>query len=163
MSTINSSIKSYFIQILVLMAISNLSLAKINYSNKIEKQLDQLFTKNHGNTQPGISALVSRNGKIIYHKQFGLANLEYGQQINKNSKFSIGSITKQFTATGILMLVEQGKLNESDMIGKYLSDYPMSKYPVTIKHLLTHTSGIVDYPRVKAVRNAIKENCLLIG
>lgn len=154
MNSITKTALTFFI----IICVTTNCISKITYSSAVEHKLDNLFLKNHSDSQPGITALVSKNGKIIYHKQFGLANLEYGQKINKNSKFSIGSITKQFTSAAILMLIEQGKLNESDMIGKLLADYPMSKYPVTIKHLLTHTSGIVDYPRVKAVRNAIKEN-----
>src|SRR5688572_1742743 len=95
---------------------------------------------------PGGTALVAKGGKIIYKKSFGKADLELDVAMNPNHVFRIGSITKQFTASAILKLVEEGKLSLSDTITKFIKDYPMNGHAITIEHLLTHTSGIKNYP-----------------
>jgi CubicO group peptidase (beta-lactamase class C family) len=79
---------------------------------------------------------------VIYQKAFGKANLELGVNMTPNNVFEIGSITKQFTAVSILMLVEQGKLKLDDEITKYIEDYPTHGHSIKIHHLLSHTSGI---------------------
>lgn len=79
---------------------------------------------------------------MIYQKAFGKANLELGVNMTPNNVFEIGSITKQFTAVSILMLVEQGKLKLDDEITKYIEDYPTHGHSIKIHHLLSHTSGI---------------------
>jgi CubicO group peptidase (beta-lactamase class C family) len=80
-------------------------------------------------------------GKIIYAKGFGLANLETGTKVTPDSVFMIGSITKQFTAAAIMVLAEQGKLTVDDPISRYFPDFPRGQ-EVTIRQLLTHTSGV---------------------
>lgn len=90
---------------------------------------------------PGLAIGVMRDGKIVYAKGFGLANLETGTKVTPDSAFIIGSITKQFTATAIVLLSEQGKLKIDDPLSKFFPDFPRGN-EVTIRHLLTHTSGI---------------------
>jgi len=91
------------------------------------------------------SVLVAKDGKILFAKGYGLANAEHEIPNTPETKFRLGSITKQFTATAILILQDQGKLKVEDLIGKYLSDAPKAWEKVTIHHLLTHTSGIPSY------------------
>jgi len=91
------------------------------------------------------SVLVAKDGKILLAKGYGLANAEHEIPNTPETKFRLGSITKQFTATAILILQDQGKLKVADLIGKYLSDAPKAWEKVTIHHLLTHTSGIPSY------------------
>jgi len=110
-------------------------------SKQFDKLLNELFEKNG----PGGVALVVKDGKTIYRKAFGLANLELGVKMKPEHVFRIGSITKQFTATAIMQLVEQGKINLDDEITKYIEDYPTHGHTITIEHLLTHTSGIKSY------------------
>ncbi len=94
---------------------------------------------------PGATVLVVRNGTILLRKGYGLANLATRKPMDAGMSMRIGSITKQFTAVSILMLVEQGKLKLSDDITTYLPDFPTHGKHITIEHLLTHTSGIVSY------------------
>jgi CubicO group peptidase (beta-lactamase class C family) len=100
---------------------------------------------------PGLSLAVVRNGQVIKSKGYGYANLELGPPTKVDTIFQAGSITKQFTASAILQLVEQGKLGLDDSITKYFPEAPAAWRPITIRHLLTHTSGIpdiVDEPEV---------------
>ena len=93
---------------------------------------------------PGIAVLVARNGEILFNKGYGFASLEHRVPVTSETKFRIGSISKQFTAAAILRLQEEHKLDVHDPLSKFIPDYPRGK-EVTIHHLLTHTSGIHDY------------------
>ncbi|WP_286267126.1 serine hydrolase domain-containing protein [Thalassotalea atypica] len=96
-------------------------------------------------TGPGVAVIVTQNGKTLYKSARGLANIELQVPLNTDSIFRLGSITKQFTGAAIMMLAEQGKLSLDDNIHKYVPDFPTEGNEVTIKHLLTHTSGIANY------------------
>ncbi len=91
------------------------------------------------------SILVAKDGVPVWRESFGAADREWEVANTADTKFRLGSITKQFTATAILQLVEQGKLSVDDPISKYYADAPAAWSKVTIKHLLTHTSGIPSY------------------
>jgi CubicO group peptidase (beta-lactamase class C family) len=91
------------------------------------------------------SILVAKDGAPVWRESFGAADREWDVANTADTKFRLGSITKQFTATAILQLVEQGKLSVDDPISKYYADAPPAWAKVTIKHLLTHTSGIPSY------------------
>lgn len=95
--------------------------------------------------EPGATVLVAKNGKIVYHKAFGMANMELAVKMETDNVLEIASITKQFTAVSILMLMEQGKLTLDDDITKFIEDYPTHGHHISIHHLLTHTSGIKSY------------------
>lgn len=101
---------------------------------------------------PGGVFLVAKNGKPVYQKAFGKANLELDAALTPDHVFQIGSMTKQFTAVAILMLEEQGKLGINDPVSKYIPDYPNGNR-ITIHHLLTHTSGIRDFTKMKNLRD----------
>lgn len=109
-----------------------------------EKLADLLFSNALEGEVPGAAALIAQNGKIIYEKGFGYANLEHGVPFTPETKSRIGSVTKQFTAAAILKLQEMGKINVNDPLSKYMPDFPRGE-EVTIHHLLTHTSGIRSY------------------
>jgi D-alanyl-D-alanine carboxypeptidase len=94
---------------------------------------------------PGVALKIVRDGKVVKTGVYGLANVELNVPVKPETVFEIGSITKQFTAAGILMLAQEGKLSVDDKISKYLKDTPESWRDVTIRHLLTHTSGIKSY------------------
>ncbi|MFZ1260645.1 MAG: serine hydrolase domain-containing protein, partial [Chitinophagaceae bacterium] len=95
------------------------------------------------------AVLIVKKGKPIYQKAFGLADREWNVLNTVNTKFRIGSITKQFTAACILQLAERGKLNLDDKLNKYFKDYPKGD-SVTIHMLLNHTSGIKNYTDIGA-------------
>lgn len=90
------------------------------------------------------SVLVAEKGKIILDKGYGMANYELNVSNTPDTKYLIGSLTKQFTAMAIMQLQEKGRLNVNDDITKYIPEYPNGK-GITIHNLLTHTSGITDY------------------
>lgn len=91
---------------------------------------------------PGVSVAIVRDGKIIKAKGYGLANVELNTAVTPDSVFQIGSVSKQFIATGIVLLAQDGKLNLEDKINQHLEAGPDLWKDITIKHLLTHTSGL---------------------
>ncbi len=93
---------------------------------------------------PGVSIAVVRDGKLIRAAGYGLSNIELKVPVRPETIFAAGSITKQFTATAVMMLVEEERLSLDDSITKYFPDAPPAWKPITIRHLLTHTSGIPD-------------------
>lgn len=111
----------------------------------LSKKIDELLSAQYPTDGPGCAALVAKNGQVVYHKAFGMADLELDVAMRPEMVFRIGSITKQFTAVAILQLMEQGKLSLQDEITKFLPDYPTQDKKITIEHLLTHTSGIRSY------------------
>ena len=94
---------------------------------------------------PGVSIAVVRNGRVIKATGYGMANIELSAPVRPETIFEAGSITKQFTASAIMLLVEEGKVGLDDSITKYFPEAPQGWKSITIRHLLTHTSGIPDY------------------
>jgi CubicO group peptidase (beta-lactamase class C family) len=88
------------------------------------------------------SVLVVKDGKIIFSKSYGMADVEWDVPNSPTTRFNIASMTKQFTAASILLVEDRGKLRTDDLVKKYLPDAPASWDRITIYHLLTHTSGI---------------------
>jgi len=109
-----------------------------------EALADAVFNRVIKGDSPGAAVIVSKDGKIIYQKGFGYADVEKHIPITVDTKFRTGSITKQFTASAILKLQEEGKLSVNDKLSKFIPDFNRGD-EVTIHHLLTHTSGIPDY------------------
>ncbi len=91
------------------------------------------------------TVLIARDGKPIVSRGYGMANTELNVANTPETVFRLGSVTKQFTSMSIMMLQERGKLNVSDPICKYFADCPDSWKPITVRNLLTHTSGITNY------------------
>lgn len=94
---------------------------------------------------PGVALAVVKNGRVIKIQGYGLANAELNVPVTKDTVFEIGSVSKQMTAAGIMLLVEDGKVNLDEKISKYLPNTPENWRNVTVRHLLTHTSGIKSY------------------
>jgi CubicO group peptidase (beta-lactamase class C family) len=92
---------------------------------------------------PGASIAVIKDGKVIKAEGYGLADVEHNVPARPDTVFKIGSVSKQFIATGIMLLVQDGKIGLDDRISKYLEGTPETWQGITIRHLLTHTSGIV--------------------
>jgi D-alanyl-D-alanine carboxypeptidase len=113
--------------------------------NPLIQTIDNLVQESYKPNEPGAAVIVVTDGEVIFRKGQGIANLELDVRIKPDMVFRLGSITKQFTAVAILMLAEQGKLDLDDSISKFLPDYPTHDYLITVKHLLTHTSGIKSY------------------
>jgi CubicO group peptidase (beta-lactamase class C family) len=109
-----------------------------------EKRVDQLINAMVGEDGAGASVAVARDGKIIYSKGYGHADLEYDVHNTPQTIFHIASVSKQFTAFSIAMLADQGKLSLSDDIRKYLPEMHDFGTPITIRQLIHHTSGLRD-------------------
>jgi CubicO group peptidase (beta-lactamase class C family) len=122
------------------MALAALPAAAETPSQKADALLTGLINTN----EPGVAVLAAQNGKILFEKGYGLADLAHDVPITPQTTFRIGSVTKQFTASAILKLQAEGKLSVDDKLSKYLPDFPRGN-EVTLRHLLTHTSGIHSY------------------
>jgi D-alanyl-D-alanine carboxypeptidase len=94
---------------------------------------------------PGVALAVVKNGKMIKTQAYGLANVELKIPTRTDTVFRIGSVSKSFVATAIMMLVEEGKLSLDDPVSKYLNGTPDKWKQIVIRNLLTHTSGIPDF------------------
>lgn len=113
-------------------------------------RVDALFVRWNRQDAPGCAVAVSRNGQAIVTRAYGMADLEKGVAATPDSIYEAGSDSKQFTAAAILMLAREGKLSLDDDIRKYLPELPAFAKPVTIGHMLHHTSGLRDWGSVAA-------------
>ena len=113
-------------------------------SDTTTRVVDRAFEAFRGTDSPGCALGVSRNGRVVYEHGYGMANLETGTPITPASIFHVASVSKQFTAMSIMLLARDGKLSVDDDIRKYLPEIPSYGTTITIKHLLTHTSGLRD-------------------
>lgn len=133
-------------RLIALPAIILLLIARIGQSQPVpdvDKKMDSLFA--HYNTHtPGVSIVVVKDGKTVFKKSYGSANLEYGIANTPATVFQIASVSKQFTAFAIYLLAKQGQLSLEDDIRKYIPELPSYGKPIRIRHLLAHTSGIRD-------------------
>jgi len=107
-------------------------------------KIDELFLDYTGNV-PGASIMVIKDGKKILEKNYGLANVEEEIPITSVTNFRLASVTKQFTAMCIMMLIEKGKMKFESTLTDIFDDFPDYGKQITIKHLLQHTSGLIDY------------------
>jgi CubicO group peptidase (beta-lactamase class C family) len=122
------------------------------YSQQLTEKIDTLILSELKDVEgPGGVFMVAQNGIPIYQKAFGKSNIELNTNLDADFVFQLGSMTKQFTAVAIMLLEEQGKLNVNDAISLYIPDYPNGNN-ITIHHLLTHTSGIKDFTRMKSLK-----------
>ena len=112
-------------------------------------EIDALMKRYEGDV-PGASVLVVRDGRPVLRRSYGQSNLEDRAASTPDTNYRLASITKQFTAAAILLLVEDQKLSLDDRVKKWLPSLPSAADPVTIQQLLIHTSGIVDYEDVMA-------------
>lgn len=113
---------------------------------ELKQEMDDYLKASHEIWKFHGTALVAQNGEVIFKKGYGMASIELGIPNTPEMKFQIGSITKQFTATAILQLQEKGLLSLDSPITKHLPEYPQETGDkITIRHLLSHTSGIPNY------------------
>src|SRR5215208_7548299 len=130
---------------LLLIVSFNLTPAGGQSRGQLAAEFDRIISSEFKAWEPGGVVLVTRKGKVIYRKAFGMANVELGVPMREEMVFNIGSITKQFTAVAVLQLAEQGKLSVRDEITKYLPDYPVNGQRITVENLLSHTAGIPGF------------------
>ena len=111
---------------------------------ELAKRIDEVFKQYDRRDSPGCALAVVQNGKLAYARGYGMANLEYDIPITPSTVFHTGSVSKQFTAFAIALLAADGKLKLDDDIRKYLPEVADFGKPITIRHLLYHTSGLRD-------------------
>jgi len=112
------------------------------------------FTKAYVGPAPGCAAAVSLNGDVVFESAFGLADLEFNVPNTPQTIFESGSVAKQFTAASLVLLQQDGKLSLDDPVRKYIPELPDYGLPLTIRHLLNHTSGIRDWGTVMSLTGA---------
>lgn len=117
-----------------------------------EDQMDHLVAQTVKPDCPGCAVLVVDDGKIVFRRAYGIANVDTGAPITTATAFMIESVTKQFTAACIALLVEKGQITLDDDIRKYVPEMPEYEWPIQIRHLIHHTSGIRDFTRLAVLR-----------
>lgn len=114
----------------------------------LERQIAPLFAAWDRKDSPGMSVAVMQHGKVIYSRGFGSAQLEYAAPITPATIFNVASVSKQFTAMSILLLEAEGRLSFDDEVQKYLPWVPRFAYPITLRQLANHTSGVRDHQQL---------------
>ena len=117
----------------------------------LQQRVDPLFAERVAPEEPGCAVGVARADTILYTRGYGIANLDYNLPVTPDTVFDVGSVTKQFTAASIVLLSLDGALSLDDDIRDHLPELPDYEHPITIRHLLHHTSGIRDYLNLMAL------------
>ena len=145
----SNPIKAHVRHIFGMLMVATLALAAASpalpAADETTNKVDKLFAAWDKTTSPGATLAVIKDGKIVYERGYGMAKLEDGIVNTPDKIFDIGSVSKQFTATCVAMLIREGKVGLDDDIRKYLPEMPAYEKPVTVSHLLHHTSGLRDY------------------
>lgn len=122
----------------------NVSCARQDSREPSSAQIDQIFAQWNKPDSAGCTVGIGRDGKIVYERGYGMASLELGVPLSPESALAAASISKQFTAMSVMLLVRRGQISLDDPVSKYLPELPDYGSPLTIRHLLNHTSGIRD-------------------
>jgi CubicO group peptidase (beta-lactamase class C family) len=145
-------IRKYFLFIFAAVALlATATSAQIPDKEKVIAGADRAFekiVKAYVAPGPGCAAAVSLNGETVFEKAFGLAEMEHHVPNTPQTIFESGSVAKQFTAAAIVLLQQDGKLSLDDPVKKYIPELPDYGSPLTIRHLLNHTSGFATGDRL---------------
>ncbi|MBZ5667375.1 MAG: beta-lactamase family protein [Acidobacteriia bacterium] len=141
----------------VVIVLSSLAVAA-GQTDAVDEYIHSEMAKQH---IPGLALLVARGGQVIRAQGYGTANVELQVPVKPDTIFQSGSVGKQFTATAVMMLVEEGKIGLDDPLTKYFPDAPATWKQVTIRELLSHTAGFTDYPKDFDMRKDYTEAELL--
>ncbi len=133
--------KRYYLLFVILITLSTRTLAQGIRTFEIEAKIDSLIPSRVKDSTPGLVVGIVKDGKLIFNKGYGLGNMAYKIPNDSKMVYNLGSVTKQFLGYAFAMLHSQGKLNLDDSVNMYLDDWPTFDHPVTLRHLLTHTSG----------------------
>ena len=140
--------KKFFVSITLSVALLPATLAQTGLNGslgQLNEKVDKLFAQWDKPDSPGCSIGVIKDGKLVYKRGYGAANLDYNVPLTSESVFYIASTSKQFTAASILLLVRRGTISLDDDIRKYFPELPRYESPITVNHLIHHTSGVRDY------------------
>jgi len=149
--------KTFLFVLAVIAFLSSATWAQVPDKQKVvagAERAFEKFTKAYVGPGPGCAAGVSLNGETVFEKAFGLADLEHNVPNSPQTIFESGSVAKQFTAAALVLLQQDGKLNIDDPVRKYIPELPDYGSPLTIRHLLNHTSGLRDWGTVMSLTGA---------
>jgi CubicO group peptidase (beta-lactamase class C family) len=149
--------KKYFLVLTVIALLSSATAAQVPDKDKVIAGAERAFekvTKAYVAPAPGCAAAVSLNGDVVFEKAFGLADMEHNVPNTTQTIFESGSVAKQFTAAALVLLQQEGKLSIDDPVRKYIPELPDYGSPLTIRHLLNHTSGLRDWGTVMSLTGA---------
>jgi CubicO group peptidase (beta-lactamase class C family) len=127
------------------LVVCSVATPQVHASGPTAQQIDAIFRPLVGQSSPGLSVIVLKNGQTAFEGSYGLANVETQTPITPATDFRLASFTKQFTAMCIMLLVHDGKLSYDDTLTKIFPDFPAYGSSITVRMLLTHTSGLKDY------------------
>ena len=119
--------------------------AKKPEASSLPQKIDKIFADAIPKSAPGAAVLVTKNGRTLFQKGYGVRDLNTGQPIDAQTNFRLASCTKQFTAMAVMLLVHDGKLRYEDRLTDFFPDFPEYGRDITIRNLLNHTSGLPDY------------------
>jgi CubicO group peptidase (beta-lactamase class C family) len=129
-----------FVVLMVLVSCASAASAQVSNAD-----IDSLFSKFASAHDPGCAVLVIKDGRPVFQKGYGVANLRTLEKITPETNFRLASLTKQFTAMAVMLLVHDGKLHYEDSLSDIFPDFPAYGKTITIREILNHTSGLVDY------------------
>src|SRR5262245_47918020 len=132
------------LSVTLLLCMLSMSITLLAQTGDVDAYVREQMNKQH---IPGLALTIIKNGEVIKLESYGFANVEHQVPVKPETIFQSGSVGKQFTATAVMILVEEGKIALDDRISKYLDNIPKSWKRVTVRHLLTHTAGMTDYPK----------------
>ncbi|MFY9618560.1 MAG: serine hydrolase domain-containing protein [Pyrinomonadaceae bacterium] len=149
--------KNFLFVFALVVSLSTATWAQVPTKEKVvagAERAFEKFAKAYVGPAPGCAAAVSLNGETVFEKAFGLADLEHNVPNTTQTVFESGSVAKQFTAAAIVLLQQGGKLSLDDPVMKHIPELPDYGYPLTIRHLLNHTSGLRDWGSVLSLTGA---------
>jgi CubicO group peptidase (beta-lactamase class C family) len=137
-----------FILLLITITMTLSAHAASDRTDTLTPRVDALFQDFNQPGSPGASVAVIKGGKVVLAKGYGFANVEERIPCGTNTNFRLASVTKQFTAMAVMILAERRKLSLDERLTDFFPEFPAYGNPITLRHLLTHTSGLVDYEDV---------------
>jgi len=144
--------------LLLVILLACVSFAQNSLDKSLITKVDEIYARYDSNESPGCALGIIRDGKLIYSRGYGMADLEHNAPLNAQSVFYIASTSKQFAAASIALLARKGTISLDDDIRKYLPEIPQYETIVTIRHLIHHTSGLRDYLELTAMRGGSAED-----
>src|SRR5213080_726001 len=111
----------------------------------IDKKIDAVFSGVTSPDAPGLAALVRKNSRTVFERAYGVRDLRSKAKIDAHTNLPLASFTKQFTAMAIMLLAKDGKLRYDDRLSRFFPEFPAYGRAITVRQLLTHTSGLPDY------------------
>jgi len=141
-------LQGVFIVLLITIAMTLSARAASDRPDTLPPRVDALFQGFKQAGSAGASVMIIHRGKVILAKGYGFANIEERIPCGTNTNFRLASVTKQFTAMAVMMLAERGKLSLDERLTDCFPEFPAYGNPITLRHLMTHTSGLIDYEDV---------------